>query len=821
VERGDRRVALRDTRVVRALIAHPHRTAAGLLALFVFAYLWPVLVGGKLLAPTALAFSEPPWAAGAPHGVERWMNGDLADPVLLYYPWDVLARRLLHAGTFPAWNPYTFAGTPFFANFQLAWLSPFSLPLWLLPLNFGLGLAAALKLWVAGFGTYLLVRELRLGFWPAMLAAVSFTLGAFQVLWLSHGVFVSVSALLPWMVWLTERIARRGRAVDGFALTLVGACAIAGGHPGTQVHVFAATALYALVRIALIPGATRERLARLGLVGGALALAALVTAVLLLPVNRAAAGTVGIAARRNGSHGYLSSMIPWHALRTALFPDWWGRPSEHVAAGPSTYRERTFYAGSVALLLAGVALAAPRDWRRKAPFVAIAVLGAAIAVRTPGLWDLVVHLPLFDQVQNGRILLWFTFAVPLLAAFGLQALLDDPGLVRRFGWVAATGALAGAGAIASLRLGGNAIGDALATMAKRTDAARPPAALSLASAGWWLVWVAAVAAVVLGTRRRRHARWLLGGLVALLAALDMLHFAHGYQPMGPPSRIVPPRTPAIAFLQRHAGEGRIAGVTAQLDTNSWMLQPDWALVFGLHDVRGYDQPQPAKRFFGLWRAIDPRIVTPYVNPTLTARSVHVLGVLGARYIVAPPETARLPSGVRLVYSGPDARVLLNPRATPRALVASHVAVARSDAREIAAVARASFDPRRDAVVHVGPGVPAAVPRRGRGTVRVVGERNAAVTLRATLSHAGVVVLDDAWAPGWSVRIDGRAARALRADVVLRGVAVPAGTHTIAWRYAVPGLRGGTLLSGVGTLLLLGWGGWLLVRARRRARFTIR
>jgi hypothetical protein len=815
--RDDRRAAAPGARVLRAPQAHPHRTAAGLLALLVLAYLWPALLAGRLLAPTALLYADPPWAALAPRGIARWMNGDLADPALLYYPWDVLARRLLHAGTFPAWNPYTFAGTPFLANFQLAWLSPFSLPLWLAPLNYGLGLAAALKLWTAGFGSYLLARELRLSFWPAMLAAVSFALGAFDVLWLSHGVFVSVAALLPWMVWLAERIVRRGRALDGFALAVVAVCAITGGHPGTQVHVFAATALYALLRVAVRPGGRRERLARLGLVGGVLALAALATAVLLLPANRAAAGTVGIAARRNGSPSYLSSMIPWHALRTALFPDWWGRPSEHVAAGPSTYRERTFYAGSVALLLAGVALVAPGAWRRKAPFAVLAVLGAAIAVRTPGLWDLVIRLPLFDQVQNGRILLWFTFAVPLLAAFGLQALLDDPGLVRRAAAVLGVGALAGLVAIASLRLSGRTIGDALATMVQRTDAGRPAAALSLASVGWWLVWVAAVAAVLAAWRRHRsRVPWLLGALVALLAALDVLHFAHGYQPMGPPAQTVPPRTPAIAYLQRHAGEGRIAGVVAHVEVGTWMLQPEWSLVFGLRDVRGYDVPQPTERFFRVWRLMGSDIVTPYENPIFTAASVHVLGVLGARWILAPPEARSAPPGVRLAYRGREARVFLNPGAASRAIVAAHVAAVSGEDGEVAAIRAARFDPRTDAVVRRDDAARVGAPVAGaRGTARIVGERNARVTLRASLSRAGLVVLDDAWAPGWRVTVDGRPARPLRADVLVRAVAVPAGTHTVEWRYVVPGLREGALLSVVGVLLLLGWGGWLLVCARRR------
>jgi uncharacterized membrane protein YfhO len=78
------------------------------------------------------------------------------------------------------------------------------------------------------------------------------------------------------------------------------------------------------------------------------------------------------------------------------------------------------------------------------------------------------------------------------------------------------------------------------------------------------------------------------------------------------------------------------------------------------------------------------------------------------------------------------------------------------------------------------------------------------------------VLDDTWAPGWSVTVDGQPANALEANAVLRGVAVPAGTHAVVWRYRVPGLALGAALSALGLLSALAWAGWLL--ARRRTRF---
>jgi hypothetical protein len=147
-----------------------------------------------------------------------------------------------------------------------------------------------------------------------------------------------------------------------------------------------------------------------------------------------------------------------------------------------------------------------------------------------------------------------------------------------------------------------------------------------------------------------------------------------------------------------------------------------------------------------------------------------------------------------------------------------VQVADDEDAELTGVTEAGFDPRRDAVVRADElNAAVDVPRLGGdgGSARVVREHNAEVVLRATLARRGVVVLDDTWGPGWSVEVDGRPARALQANMVLRGVVVPAGAHEIVWRYRVPGLRLGAALSALGLLVALGWGSVLMVRRRQR------
>jgi hypothetical protein len=814
--RGDRLVAaVRDSRFTHALSAHPHRTAAALLALLVLIYLWPALVGGGMLAPLALLYQMPPWTDSRPADLASYFNPVLLDVTLSYYPWDVLARELIRSGTFPAWNPYALAGTPFFANPEVGWLSPFNVPLWVLPLNYALGLVAAIKLWVAGFGAYLLARELRLGFWPGMLAGVSFALCAFNITWLSHSAFPSVSVLLPWLILLAERIVRRGRPLDGLALTGVVAVAMAGGHPGTQVHVLAGTVLYAALRA----GLTRElawsdRLRRLGLLGGACVLGALLMAVVLLPAQQAAIGSAGSAARAGGgTEAFHGQNMPFGVLRTALFPEWWARSSELIA-GPANVNERTFYAGAVALLLAAMGVLAlwRTAWRRLLPFGALGVLGVAVALEAPGLHDLVIQLPLFDRVQNQRLLLWFLLAIAVLAAFGLQALLDDPQRIRRAAWgVVGAAALAALVAVASIDLGGDTLRRGFDWFLHRN----PPTTLegpALASVLWWVVLSTGLAAILLLVRVRPRTAAIAGGLVVLLAAADMLHFAHGFQSMGPASKAIPPKTGAIEFLQRHGDEGRIAGI-------EFAVANDWSTVYHLRDVRGYDAPQPSLRFHRLWRSINPqqKLHTTYTFSSLESSSLKVLGMLGARWIATAPGASVDARELSPVYRGEDATIFENGLAVPRAVVAERVHVAADEDEELAAIGGDEFDPRTDVVVRrdeLGDDVALA---GGGGTVRVVDEENARVTLRAALDRRSVVVLGDAWARGWHVAIDGRPARALQADMVLRGVVVPAGTHEIVWSYRVPGLRLGAAISALALLTVAAWAGWLVLRRSRSRR----
>ncbi len=825
---SDSRGAMPRTYVAAArwLAAHEPAAAALLFAAFVLVYLWPVLIGGDLLSPRATFYQFAPWALGAPAGWQRMANFILGDVPMSYYPLNAIARAAIHSGTFPAWSQHAYAGVPYFTDPQIGLFTPFNVPLWIMSLDDGIGVSAALKVWAAASGMYLLVRELKLGFWPAVLAGVSFALSAFGVDWLTHEAISAVAVLLPWNIWLVERIIRTGRLGPAIGLALTTAIAIAGGHPGTEIHMMLATGLYALVRAGNAEQLVRsERLRRGVLVAGGALVGILLMAFVLVPVIRAGAGTIGVQARIGENDTIPGQNLPLGTIRTALFPDWWGRASDLSTNGPQNYVERTFYAGGVATLLAAMALVSRGNWRRKAPFALLAGIGLAVPLHAPVLLWLATHLPVLRQVQFQRMILLYCFGVTVLAAFGLQRLLDAPRERRRAAGVLAAGGAIGLAALAAASVSVADLRQAATNTVHLRHAvggmlpgSDPNVGGMVAtSVGWWLFVVVGVALLLGALWRWPHRRRLVAVALAAFAALDVLAYAHDFQPMQPLAKIALPRTPGIAYVERHAADGRVVGLF-------FALQNDWDAIYGLRDVRGYDPPQPSLRWYHLWKSqVYPEQLdwSQTLLLALPGRSgLNALSVLGTRYVFAGPGTrapAQLPE-LAVGYSGPDATVLVNADAVPRAMVAPRVALTGSERGTIAAIADPRFEPRDEVVVERGePGAVALARTSGTGgAVRVVRETNATVTLHAALRRPGLVVLNDSLAPGWSVRVDGKPAAVVRVNDVMRGVAAGAGTHTIVWSYRIPGLGLGIALSAVGLLALLA-ACLALARTRRRAK----
>jgi hypothetical protein len=167
-----------------------------------------------------------------------------------------------------------------------------------------------------------------------------------------------------------------------------------------------------------------------------------------------------------------------------------------------------------------------------------------------------------------------------------------------------------------------------------------------------------------------------------------------------------------------------------------------------------------------------------------------------------------PAGAQSVTTSPidDLWFWKSPVAMPRGFFVSKVLVGDDDAAFAALDTPALLSTQ----VVVDQGTPSDAPAC-EAPVETSELRAEVVEQKLTACAAGVVVLADAWYPGWNVDIDGVAAQPLRAWGFVRAVRVTQGPHTITWRYEPTSFRLGAALTLVGLLLLA------ITRIRSRAR----
>jgi hypothetical protein len=723
----------------------PYLIAAAVFAAAAVAYLWPALFGSKVVFP----------------GTDNPVQSDVVQD---FVPWLQYARDAIRSGDFPTWNPYVLSGAPFLANHQTAVTAPVNIPIWLLPFGRGLALSYALKLWLGAMGAFALTRALGVRRTvPGLVAGLSYGFLPYTIVWMQAPIS-NVWTLLPWMLWAGERIVRDGRGRDAAWLGLASAAAFAGGHSESALHVAGVTGLYAVIRLLQADADGRERLRRLGLVALGGFAGALLAAAVLLPVLRGLSDSAYVAARAPRGTYHL----PLGTVRTLLFPDWWGRPTTaDLPGGPFNYNERTMYAGAVASVLAGIGVLTT-PWRRSLVWIVLAVIGLSAAVGLPPVYQVLAHLPPFDQMANTRLIWVLGLAVAVLAAFGTDRLLaaERPG-GRAIGVAAAAVAV---GFVVFVTLTPSFEDLKLVWNNLRTGTVWPQV-VRLVSVVWFLAVAIGVLAAVLA---RRYVGATAAVVVLLgVLVLDLAYFSHNYNPMVESS---------FGEFPRVAEHDRALYPT---------LAPDAQMRTGRRDPRGHDPPFPRHRYLHLWqRAVPDQI--------------------GSAPIAIPgpgnPQARRLLQLLSVrEYVNADGSTVEDPQARPRAFVPESVARAATETAALDAMFAPSFVPATDAVVE------GAAPAGTTGTVEFVRDDPEHVELRAELDGSGMVVLNDQLDDGWSVEVDGREAEPLRVDSVMRGVAVPAGTHTVTWSYRAPGLRAGLALSVVGLLLILALALWRRTR----------
>jgi hypothetical protein len=387
-----------------------HLVALLLFAVITLAFFFPAVRGDTFSDVAGRQQQVYPWAgAAAPEGFPV-MHYDQADSV---YPWQVFMSRELRQGALPLWNPYSFGGTPFYANGQSGVLyPPRLLATYTVSAAHVHDVLLASHLFLAGVAMLLLLGYFGLSFPAALVGGTAWMLNTFGLSWQALEHYVVVAVWMPVGVLLADLAVRRRSWAAAGGLGVVVGLLFAGGNV-----LFAELAVSMIFGYGIIRAlAQREHdwrsyagiTARLV---GAAALGVGLAAVPLLP-TLALAGENSRAALTYGQLGDFA--LPWENLQYIF-----RLPPNPIKFDPY---HNDLFAGSAIAVLALVGLLRREFAARFA--AALAVLTLLYMLHTPITRVAIEVLPGLNNLKPlSRAAFLFQFALVVLAAFGLDEVL--------------------------------------------------------------------------------------------------------------------------------------------------------------------------------------------------------------------------------------------------------------------------------------------------------------------------------------------------------------------------------------------------------------
>ncbi len=759
-----------------------------------------------------------------------------------YYPLSAFAANQIHAGHFPLWNPYLYAGAPFAADYQTGALYPPNLLVWAVARPFTYGAFEALAIihvWWASMTMYGFARTVGLRRASSLIAGITFAYGGFMTAQIGHAPMIAVASWLPAVLAALYR-ARQGSigwtVVAGLGLMM----ATLAGHPQVLLYVITAALAYGAflawaerpiiappiveeeegaIRMSATPRDPRVWLdhrrvlladrrirhwtnaaIRLGIM---LVIAVGLAAPLLLPAEQLSRRSVRAGIGYENATQF--SVQPVALLQLVLPKVFGDNPTNYWGAFANG--EIWGYAGVVALILAIIGV----FWRIRAGsgqklfFVAlggVALLGA-LGPFTPLHGWFYGLVPGYDRVRAaGRLLLLYDLAVAILAAWGLDALLD---------WITVhrTTDLELGVMLRQIRRG---VGIVVAVLAlgiiplfyslilRQDDPVNRPV-IAVDGLNVLLLILLGALALVWAVERRGIGSRAAAVLATTLIIFDLFSATIGFNPT---------TDNVLAGFQQPAARRELVSRTAsnppfRVDTDdiSDRWQPSLTAIDGVDSVSGTYNPLQLADYAALRERAQ------------SSRSSALYGLLNVAYVGLPAEKPA-PADWQKAFTG-DKVIFYQPSRPPlpRAFVVGNAQSVPDPGVAFDRIKAPDFDPTKTAYLQGG--VTATTADPGASPATVTRDGTDSVTVRVTTASAGYLVLSDAYFPGWQASVDGRSTPILPADLAFRAVYLPGGgDHTVVFRFRPQwwtigwGIAGLTALGMVALLVVAP-----LMRRRRR------
>lgn len=684
---------------------------------------------------------------------------DNPDNVYQVIPWFEMQAKAWHSGSFPLWDPHQWLGQSLVGQVQPGVLYPLNWILFLMPLKYGhlnlgyLNWYFVAIHYLAALFSYLLCRDLKCSRFASIFGGACFALcGYFAVVIWAQMLNGATWAPLVFLFFL--RVLRGEQPVRNAILcgATYGFAFLSGHH---QAPIFIGLALAASWLYCLVTYYRRKEFV-LGLKCAALTacFTFLVSAVQMLPAieyGKRAWRWVG-----------APSAVDWKTkVPYSSHIDLASAPSELISTIVPVNGLLYPFLGFAVIALAVIAIVA--EWRGGRRAITYLMTALAIGAYLYSLGPFTVFhgilyslVPMLDKARSANLVyVVSSFAIAVLAAFGLDALRTLDNLRSPvFNYISR--ALVGVGCTLLLFV-------LLAVSVK----------LPMAADTNILAMSAVLALLLAGLLNCFRAQQIS------IRTFNVLIFALALIEWGVPGHRWITRKDQPSLVQKLEEHDDIAGFLQTRPEPVRLTVSDTLIPYNFGDWHGIDQRQ------GYLASVTTDVFDMVIGHAEARPLESVNYVLG--------RSAETPAQKEVFTGKSGLKVFHDESAFPRVWT-----VHSATAGDLNAAIAAGLDQsRREAFINSP--APALETCQGQDLVSVVTHESQAIRITAQMGCTGMLILSDAFFPGWKADVDGSTVPIYRAYGALRGVVVPAGSHLISMRYRPAKFYTGLFLSLIGLL----------------------
>ncbi len=657
-------------------------------------------------------------------------NYYINDLIQMFTPFREFYSESIKKLQLPFWNNYIFTGTEFLAEPQLGYLHPgYALIYFLFDHFTAHGLVTFISFIVGGIGAFLLARYWKLGYAASLFTAIVYMFQPFNVTWFSYEHMLMNSAVLPFLILCYEKNLREVKLVNKYLVfsSLLLGLVFLSGHLQYVYYTFIFFLLFASFRFLLDYKSFTRHTASIFFVS---LFGIFIGSVVIIPFFPLFLNSHRTA---NSLEFIRANSLSFKSLLGLIYPFYGGSlknvHSENLNLDPQyigNFFNHYVYFGFLPFLFFIFSLRKLFSEKLVIFFFFIVFLSFVICAGSPVCFLVKDFLPGFKQMQHFRFLQLYSYSVPFLSGFGFQFILHKISFIKE------------------------------------------------------------------------NLKKIIIFSILIITIFDLMYFSSFFITWSDRGAYKPlPQKGALKFLIDEKGKSNepfrilpfAVDKIGNIKLNVNIAQPNTLLPYGLEDVSGYSSFIP-KDIFNLFVYVQTKDknklyatekLNLFVNPNIPFPIYNfkskILDLLNVKYFMIPSVITIDPEYATKVFDG-DCAIYENKNYLPRVFFIENYKIIKDPKEIIVVLDSPDFDPRKEVILRSE-----IRDQRSEGKIfishlspltsnpQIKYDLNK-ITINAITNRPGFLILGNNLNNNWKVKVNGKEAEHIQANLVQRAVYLP-------------------------------------------------